>query len=184
MKSNLFSTVLICLATSAGGVPALAAEEPLCRSAGPGAEFCTGGSFTRVDTGDVTGISFWLDEAGYLSKVLVQDGVGDGVDQAQIEQQILAMVSGQADDIGRDFEFSDLSSTTAGGAPFGTISYALAMGGGRQSILHSYVAVNGIIVQVISQIALKGVPNDATALRYAHHRALEAIALTTTDPAL
>lgn len=184
MKRSFISAVLVCLATSVPIHAAPAIEQDGCRHAGPGAEFCAQGTFRRVDTGTVEGMSFWLDEAGYLSKVLVQPDAEGGSGQATIEQQILTMVSGQAVGIGRDFQFSDLTSTSAGGAPFGTISYALTGKGRTQAILHSYVAVRGIVVQVISQIALRGVPADPAALMQAHHRALDAIALTNTDQAL
>lgn len=184
MKFNFISALVVSLATVSQIHFAAAAEDPGCRVAGPGAEFCTQGAFQRVDTGGVEGLSFWLDQAGYLSKILVQPDAEGAADQTRIEQQILAMVSGQATEIGREFQFSDLSSTSAGGAPFGTISYALAAEGRTQAILHSYVAVKGIVVQVISQIALKGAAADAEALKQAHHRALDAIELTNTDQAL
>jgi hypothetical protein len=181
---RIFSAVFLALTTTAPITGAWAEDRPTCREAGPGAAFCTGNTFSRLDDGVTDGLSFWMDRAGYLSKVLVQTDPDGDADQALIESQILAMVSRQASDIGRDFAFSDVTSTTAGGAPFGTLSYSLAREGRNQAILHSYVAVKGIVIQVISQIALKGADRDPEALMLAHHRALDAIELTSRDAAL
>lgn len=181
---HIFSAIILALATTAPMSGAWAEENPTCSEAGPGAAFCKGATFSRVDDGVTKGLSFWIDRAGYLSKVVVQTDPDGKADQALIESQILAMVSRQASDIGRDFKFSDVTSTTAGGAPFGTLSYSLARKGRNQAILHSYVAVKGIVIQVISQIAMKGASRDPEALMMAHHRALDAIDLTNTDAAL
>ena len=183
MKRNFFA-FFFALAVAAPTSSALAETSTRCSEAGPGAAFCTGSTFSRIDAGVTEGLSFWLDRAGYLSKVLVQADPDGDADQATIESQILAMVSRQATDIGREFEFSDATSTTAGGAPFGTLSYSLAQEGQDQKILHSYVAVKGIVIQVISQIALKGAAKDPEALMMAHHRALDAIELINRDAAL
>jgi hypothetical protein len=178
VSAFFLASVLMVPVQSAG------AEEPLgCRAAGPGASFCAGQRFARLDKGGTRGLSYWIDAKGYMSKVVVQSGPEGPANQAMIESQIMEMVSRQANDIGRDFEFSDLTSATAGGAPFGTLSYTLGGTGQDQPILHSYVAVKGVIVQVISQIALKGTKRDAKALMLAHHRALDAIQLTNSDPA-
>ena len=162
--------------------PVFAEDDPSCRAAGPGASFCTDGLFARLDKGGTQGLSYWLDSRGYMAKVMVQNGPTEAADQARIESQIMAMVSRQASEIGREFEFSDLTSANAGEAPFGTLSYTLAGASQNQPILHSYIAIKGVVVQVISQIALKGAEKDAEALLLAHHRALGAIHLTSSDP--
>ena len=178
---NLLAVIFFAAASITTG-SANASDTRGCRIAGPGASFCAESDFARVDIGSTEGLSYWLDSRGYLSKVVVQNGPADGADQARIEAEILAMVTRQALDIGRAFEFDDLTSATAGEAPFGTLSYSLSGARQDQPILHSYVAVEGIIVQVISQIAVNGAARDADGLMLAHHRALEAIHLDDTDP--
>ena len=183
MKSAI-AAVFFGLTTLAPLTAAAQNVTPDCVSAGPGADFCTQAQYNRVDQGQTEGISYWLDAQGYLAKVVVQPGPTRPAESAVIESRILSMVSQQANHVGRAFEFSDLSSARAGGARFGTISYALADKTGRgQPVLHSYLAVEGVIVQVISQPAVNGAPRDAEALTLAHHRALEAIELTNRDPA-
>ncbi|SFE03090.1 hypothetical protein SAMN04488523_104265 [Sulfitobacter brevis] len=179
---HVLAMIIFALAAFQQAAPVWADDDPSCRAAGPGASFCTEGLFARLDKGGTKGLSYWLDSRGYMAKVMVQSGPTEAADQAQIEAQIMAMVSRQASEIGREFEFSDLTSANAGEAPFGTLSYTLAGASQNQPILHSYIAIKGVVVQVISQIALKGAKRDADALLLAHHRALEAIHLTSSDP--
>ncbi len=181
---HILSAIFLSLAAMAPMTPALAGDQAACPPAGPGAVFCGGAAFNRLDRGGTEGLSYWLDHSGYLTKLVVQQGPKGIADQSVIESQIMAMVSRQAADVGRDFEFSDITSASVGGAPFGTLSYTLAGSGRKQAILHSYVAVKGVIVQVISQIAMKGTDQDPEALMMAHHRALDAIQLTNTDATL
>ena len=148
-----------------------------CGRAGPGAEFCSGATFARVDAGQTRGMSFWMHRAGYLSKVLVQEMPQEGARRGDIEAAIISIVSQQASSIGRSFEFSDISSSTRGGAPFGTLTYTLSGQSGDKPILHSYVAVKGVVVQVISQLAVKTADPGPQALHAAHRDAVAAIHL-------
>jgi hypothetical protein len=174
---RIFSAFIFCaVLTGQGGLPA-AAETEQCPSAGPGASFCAGSDFSRVDTGGIDGLSYWMDDAGYLSKVVVEAGMDASVNQAVVESHILSMVTAQASEVGRAFEFRDLKSARSDGADFGTISYSLAKAGRAKPILHSYVLVGEIVVQVISQAARKGTARDAAALLQAHRRAIDAIEL-------
>lgn len=181
---RLYSPFIFGLVLWGFGAQMSASETNPCASAGPGASFCAGALFSRVDSGTVEGLSFWMDKAGYLSKVVVQSAAGPSVDQALVETQILSMVSAQAESVGRAFEFRDLDATTTGVAGFGTLSYSLAKAGRSQAILHSYVLVKGVVIQVISQIAKKGTAGGPGALMVAHRRAVEAIKLTNTDEIL
>ena len=172
MKQILFSTFLaVALATP------LMAEERNCAKAGPQAEFCANGQFARLDEGATPGSSLWMYRGGYLSKVLVESLADAHAKRATIEARIMALVSRQAVEVGRRFEFSDMTSATLGGAPFGTLSYTLAGEDGDSVILHSYVAVEGKVAQVISQVALKRADRDPDALRAAHDAALSAVRL-------
>lgn len=160
-------------------VPAAADQVVLtdCSDAGVGATFCHGQTFAALDAGQPEGMSLWLHERGYLSKVLIEELADPQVTQGQIEGRIMALVSAQADHIGRNFEFEDISSYSAGGTPFGTISYSLRDAKGPKAILHSYVAAKGVVLQVISQIALKEADPAPDALRKAHAAALKAVHL-------
>ncbi len=172
MKQIIFAFLLT--ASSALAEP----ERPPCDDAGPDTTFCAGATFARVDEGQTQGLSFWMHRDGYLSKVLVQRVPEERVDGAEIEAQIIAMVSQQAQDIGRSFAFSDLKSASVDGATFGTLSYKLSKAEKENAILHSYVAIRGKVLQVISQIALKRASPDPAALERAHAAALDAITLT------
>ncbi len=157
----------------------LAADEVQseCGAAGPDAYFCFGDAFTKLDVDHGEGVSFWVHKTGFLSKVLVEDTGGKDVTQGQIERQILALVSEQAEHFGRDFAFSDLSATTVGGVPFGTFSYRLRGATQEAAVLHSYVAVKGRVLQVVSQLLLKSADTKANALEEAHAAALRAVKL-------
>ncbi|MBD3664239.1 hypothetical protein [Sulfitobacter aestuariivivens] len=179
MKSFLFSAFFVLSLSHTAGAET---KTSACDVAGPGAAFCQGETFSRLDGGETTGMSFWLHQAGYLSKVVVQEVPEEDAVQSDIESLIIDSVSQQAVALGRGFEFIDLSSATAAGAPFGTLSYNLAHAKGDQAILHSYVAVKGLIVQVISQIAIKEASRDPAALQNAHAEALSALELTSQDP--
>lgn len=166
------------------GAPALA-EEPMldeCSQAGAGALFCQGSHFAQLNYSQVEGISFWLHREGFLSKVLVEEIADSKVDQAGIESRIMSLVSAQADEIGHEFDFEDLASHSLGGAPFGTLSYSLVQKGSPKAILHSYVATKGVVLQVISQIALKTADTDPLALQTAHAEALRAVHLSERAP--
>ncbi|NNE50850.1 MAG: hypothetical protein HKN30_00425 [Sulfitobacter sp.] len=143
--------------------------------AGPDAYFCFGEAFKRLELGTGAGVSFWMHETGYLSKVLVEETVGKDVSQSQIETRILNMVSQQAEHLGRAFAFSDLQATSVGGVPFGTFSYRLRGDERESAVLHSYVAVKGRVLQVVSQLALRSSTSGAEALEKAHADALRAV---------
>lgn len=157
----------------------LAAQElgSNCGVAGPDAYFCSGDAFTQLDVDQGEGVSFWIHRTGYLSKVLVEDLGGKEVTQAQIERQILALVSSQVESLGRDFAFSDLTASTVHGVPFGTFSYRLKGEAQDSAVLHSYVAVKGRVLQVVSQLLLKSADPKAEALEQAHAEALRAVKL-------
>lgn len=157
----------------------LAADDapPACGVAGPDAYFCFGDAFTRLEIDHGEGVSYWVHETGFLSKVLVEDTGGKDVSQGQIERQILALVTKQATDLGRDFAFSDLSATTIGGVPFGTFSYRLRGAEREATVLHSYVAVKGRVLQVVSQLLLTSADPRTSALEEAHAAALRAVKL-------
>lgn len=176
MKMKFLSALFLALAL----VPvSLTAEESHagCDVAGPDAYFCFGDAFSKLDLDQGEGVSFWVHKAGYLSKVLVEDTGGKDVTQGQIERQILALVSAQAESFGRAFSFSDLTATTIHGVPFGTFSYRLRGGSQDSAVLHSYVAVKGRVLQVVSQILMTSASTDAKALERAHADALRAVKL-------
>jgi hypothetical protein len=157
----------------------VAAEQAVskdCKAAGAGAVFCRGDNFKPLNYSQVEGISFWLHREGFLSKVLVEE-ISDEVTQARIESRIMKVVSQQAESIGTEFEFEDLASDMLDGAPFGTLSYSLMQKGSPKAVLHSYVATKGVVLQVISQIALKSADTAPAALEVAHAAALRAVRL-------
>lgn len=161
---------------------ALAADAGSCVRAGPGAEFCAGGDFSRIDDGSTDGITYWLHQGGFMSKVLVQD-VGQGsFTQGDIESSIIAMISAQAASQGRAFDFSDIEAAQMGGQPFGTLSYALSRKGGEQAILHSYVATGRLVLQIISQVGLSSASRAPQDLEQAHAAALHALTLADAGP--
>lgn len=179
MFSNLFSALT--LAAVLGPCAVLAQDAAAtCDAAGPSTYFCSGDSFSKLDLGQRDGVSFWMHNTGFLSKILVEDTGGTQVTQSQIENRILAIVSEQADQLGRDFAFSDLSADTVAGVPFGTFSYNLQNDKVDSTVLHSYVALKGRVLQVISQIARKSASSEKEALQQAHAAALRAVKLT--DP--
>lgn len=149
-----------------------------CDGPAPGMTFCSGDEFSRVDDGLTAGQSYWMHEDGYVSKLLVQPGPQQAVTQADIESQIIAMVSAQAARIGRSFEFSDLSSMAGDDALFGTINYTLAGDGTPLNIMHSYATMEGVLIQVISQGPVQNVSDHPVDLKSAHFDALAAIHLT------
>lgn len=146
-----------------------------CGVAGPDAYFCTGEVFRKLDLDQGEGVSFWLHEAGYLSKVLVEETGDTEVTQGQIETRILDIVSRQADTLGRAFAFSDLSATEIHGVPFGTFRYRLRGEKADSVVLHSYVAVKGRVLQVVSQMALRSAASKRVTLEKAHAAALRAV---------
>lgn len=174
MFSRIFSAA--CLAAALGPFAALAEEgtKP-CSVAGPDAYFCFGDTFKKLELNRGAGVSFWMHETGYLSKVLVEETGDKKVTQSQIERRILAIVSEQAEHLGRDFAFSDLSATTLDGVPFGTFSYRLRGAKQESAVLHSYIAVKGRVLQVVSQLALRTAASGAEALEKAHADALRAV---------
>lgn len=166
-------SALICAAFCAA--PVLADETDHCALAARDAFFCSGEEFRKLDLAEHEGISFWMHRAGYLSKVLIEETGSSTVSQSVIERRILEMVSQQAQNLGRDFAFSDLEAATVQGMPVGTFSYDLKGKDGVASILHSYVAVRGRVLQVVSQMALKSATGEAVSLETAHSAALRAI---------
>ncbi len=146
-----------------------------CAVAGPEAYFCFGDTFNRLELELGEGVSFWMHEDGFLSKVLVEETGNKTVTPAQIETRILQMVSEQAKHFGRALAFSDLNATSVHGVPFGTFSYRLQGGAQNSAVLHSYVAVKGRVLQVVSQIALANADVAPEALERAHAAALRAV---------
>lgn len=146
-----------------------------CGVAGPNAYFCFGDTFRELKLKQVEGVSFWMHEGGYLSKVLVEETGGKAVTSSQVETRILAMVTEQAHDLGRDFNFSDLRSANVHGVPFGTFSYRLEGAAQDSAVLHSYVVVKERILQVVSQVALNSASRDPADLQEAHAAALRAV---------
>ena len=174
MKMKFIFFLCAALALGAGGAMADSADSG-CDVAGPDAYFCFGDAFSKLDIEEVEGVSFWLHKAGYLSKVLVEETGDTEVTQGQIERRILDMVTAQAVSVGRDFDFTDLSATTVHGVPFGTFSYRLKGARQESAVLHSYVAVKGRVLQVVSQILLKSARTDIANLEEAHAEALRAV---------
>lgn len=173
MKASFFLNFLAAALTLAGHANADDAAKP-CINAGPDAYFCAGDTFTQLEVAHGAGVTFWLHEAGYLSKVLVESGDGTPPTQGQIERQILTQVSQQAASIGHDFAFSDLQARSVNGAPYGTFSYQLKGADQDSAVLHSYVAVGDRVLQVVSQALVKMTGAD---LEHAHDDALRAVRL-------
>lgn len=174
MVSNRFSAIFIAAAVCS--TPALAADPATdCAVAGPEAYFCFGDTFEQLELELGEGVSFWMHEGGYLSKVLVEETGDKTVTPAQIETRILKMVSEQAKQFDRVLAFSDLNATSVHGVPFGTFSYRLQGGEQNSAVLHSYVAVKGRVLQVVSQIALNSADTAPDALERAHAAALRAV---------
>ena len=156
--------------------PAFSGEtHPDCSRTGPGMSFCAGDDFRRLDGGQRTGISYWMHLDGVISKVLTEKDNAMAVTQAAIEARIIEMVDAQAGAEGQEFEFVDLDSRSINGAPFGTLTYRLAGPKQATTVLHSYAALNGVVVQVLSQIAPRNTSGDANALRHAHFEAVGAL---------
>lgn len=171
---NFFFSFLVTLSLGATAVHADPALEE-CSIAGPDAFFCSGKTFRQMKLDMGEGVTFWLHKTGFLSKVLVEDTNGKPVTRAQIENRIIAIVSNQAGHFGSAFSFSDLSSTTVGGVPFGTLSYELEGEETNHAVLHSYVSVKGRVLQVVSQLALAQASKEPAALAEAHAAALRAV---------
>lgn len=174
MFFRIFFAALLALSFGPMGASAEQGSKP-CGVAGPDAYFCFGDTFKKLELNKGAGVSFWMHETGYLSKVLVEETGDKQVTRSQIERRILAMVSEQAEHLGRDFAFSDLSATTLDGVPFGTFSYRLRGAKQEAAILHSYIAVKGRVLQVVSQLALRTAGSGAEALEKAHADALRAV---------
>lgn len=148
---------------------------PDCSRAGPGLTFCAGKEFRRIDAGQHRGISYWLHPDGFISKVLAEKDGKVAATQQAIEARIIEMINARAGAVGRHFEFIDLDSRSINGAPFGTLTYRLAGPQEATTVLHSYAALNGVLVQVLSQVAPRGGGNDRAALTHAHFEAVGAL---------
>lgn len=172
MFRNFFAACLLSIVTQ----PVLAADVlPECSRAGPGLTFCAGADFTRIDKGQNKGISYWLHPKGFISKVLAEKGGALTVTQQAIEARIIEMIDARAGAVGQNFEFIDLDSRSINGAPFGTLTYRLAGPNKSTTVLHSYAALNGVLVQVLSQMSPRSTAEDAAALRHAHFAAVGAL---------
>lgn len=159
-----------------------ASLEETCDRTGTNARFCAGTVFAQVAPDTPEGVTFWLHERGYLSKVLVEDTGTATPSAAEVEARIVSIVAQQAAMLDRTFDFADLEAGVTSGVSFGTLRYALRTGDRGQTILHSYVAAQGVVVQVISQVALKSASRDLSDLTAAHADALRAVRLDPSDP--
>ncbi|MEW9920831.1 hypothetical protein AB2B41_14550 [Marimonas sp. MJW-29] len=166
---------ILFLACALSASPLAAEDAGNCATAGTDAFFCSGELFQKLELGKHEGVSFWMHRAGYLSKVLVEETGSKRISESQIERRILDIVSRQAENLGRAFAFSDLDATMGPGVSVGTFSYSLKGARGEASVLHSYVAVKGRVLQVVSQLALKSAASEAVSLEKAHAAALRAV---------
>lgn len=148
---------------------------PECSRTGPGMTFCGGQEFTRIDRGQLRGISYWLHPDGFISKILTEKDSKIAATQQAIEARIIEMINARAGAAGQNFEFVDLDSRSINGAPFGTLTYRLAGPKKATTVLHSYAALNGVVVQVLSQVAPRGTADDTEALKHAHFAAVGAL---------
>ncbi len=146
-----------------------------CSNVGPNMRFCSGETFKRLDSGQRNGISYWSHSGGFVSKVLTERDSFDLATQNIIEGRIIAMINAQAEAAGHDFEFFDLDSRSLHGAPFGTLTYQLTNAETATVVFHSYAALNGLVVQVLSQIAAGDGSESVTALKSAHFEAIGAL---------
>lgn len=171
MFRQLFAAGLLAL----GGTAVMAEEDTtMCSLAGPGMQFCAGEVFQRLDAGATEGMSFWLHSDGFVTKVLAEESDSGMATQTAIEARIIAMVDAQAGAGGHGFEFVDLDSRSLNGAPFGTLTYRLQGAQSATTVLHSYAALDGVVVQVLSQIAPRNRANAAE-LQEAHFAAVSAL---------
>ncbi len=172
----MFRKFFVACLLSVSVQPVLAADgHPACSRAGPGLNFCAGEDFMRIDKGQSMGISYWLHPDGFISKVLAEKDGTIAATQQAIEARIIEMINARAGAVGQDFEFVDLDSRSINGAPFGTLTYRLAGPKKATTVLHSYAALNGVLVQVLSQVAPRSSAGDTEALRHAHFAAVGAL---------